>query len=220
MRPFVRPATTRREAPVAEPYTEQEIQRLREWFLGTSIFDGGSPRRWLATLDAERKRTEGAEAARDNRDSVIKTIKEGIYGHLGREPRHGYCVIAEVGELVKERDELECIFDLNEGAYLRAVELFRKAHPDYPELRYPDKAKLFAWIASDRDRCIEERDTLRDENDKLRGLLCDCQRLVCEHHNANDCCRVGGTPCAQCEEWGAGKLFRAIDAALAKGRAP
>ncbi len=63
---------------------------------------------------------------------------------------------SELARVREERDELQACADLQ---------------ADYPELRWPDQAKLFSWVADDRDEMTQERDTLRAEVERLRGAL-------------------------------------------------
>ena len=83
-------------------------------------------------------------------------------------------LLDSLSRLRKERDELQATFDLQYAADLRAIEMFKAAHPDYPKEQWPDRAALFSWVAADRAETLSERDALRDALREAAEWDCTC----------------------------------------------
>jgi len=69
-----------------------------------------------------------------------------------------------------ELGELQVTFDLMHAAHVRGIEMFKAAHPDYPELRWPSTDDLFCWIAADRDETLLALDAARTEAKTLKAI--------------------------------------------------
>lgn len=120
---------------------------------------------------------------------------------------------ARAEEAERERDEVR-------AAVAMLPPWFNYRNEDWREAIESVKAKLRENAALIVD-LGHARSRAESRAEAALALLGECHALLLEHHAANDCCRIGGHPCAQCEEAGAaqyGGLFYRISALFAQNK--